>query len=80
MEPLATTSEVIDALGGTAAVARLTGRSMQAVSNWRERGRFTAAAYDPITKALSDIGRRAHPSVWKSLPPSALIQLAASAA
>ena len=80
MEPLATTSEVIDALGGTAAVARLTGRSMQAVSNWKERGLFTAAAYEPISRALSEIGKRAHPSVWKSLPPSALAQLSASAA
>jgi hypothetical protein len=80
MEPLATTAAVIDALGGTAAVARLTGRSMQAVSNWKDRGLFTAAAYEPISRALAEIGRRADPSVWKSLPPSALIQFSASAA
>ena len=72
MEPLASTSEVIDALGGTAAVARLTGRTMQAVSNWRERGFFTAAAYEPINKALNEAGLRASLCIWKSLPPSAL--------
>ncbi len=74
MEPLRTTSAVIDALGGTAAVARLTGRTMQAVSNWRDRGLFTAAAYEPISRALEEIGRAADPRVWKSLPPSALDQ------
>lgn len=72
MEPLSTTSAVIDALGGTAAVARLTGRPMQAVSNWRDRGLFTAAAYEPISRALTEIGRAADPRVWKSIPPSAL--------
>ena len=31
-------SEIIDALGGTAEVARLCETSMQAVSNWRQHG------------------------------------------
>lgn len=77
MEPLASTSAVIDALGGTAAVARLTGRSMQAVSNWRERGFFTAPSFEPITKALAEQGLRAAPALWRSIPPSALAPEAA---
>jgi len=31
-------SELIDALGGTTAVAKLTGQGPTTVSNWRERG------------------------------------------
>lgn len=72
MEPLDTTSAVIDALGGTAAVARLTGRSMQAVSNWRERGFFTAPSFNAINGALSDRKLIAAPSLWRSVPPSAI--------
>lgn len=72
MERLATTSLVIDALGGTAQTARLTGRSMQAVSNWRERGSFPAETYPPITNALSDLGRAADRGLWKTVPSSAL--------
>jgi len=72
MEPLDTTSAVIDALGGTAAVARLTGRSMQAVSNWRERGFFTAPSFDAISGALADKRLAAAHRLWRSVPPSAI--------
>jgi hypothetical protein len=34
-ESLTTASDVIDALGGTTMVARLTGRKPQHVTNWR---------------------------------------------
>lgn len=72
MDALRTTAAVIDALGGTAAVARITGRSMQAVSNWKQRGLFTATAYEPISRALTQIGKEAHPAVWRAVPASAL--------
>ncbi len=77
MEPLRTTSAVIDALGGTAAVSVLTGRSMQAVSNWRSREYFTASSYEAITRALLGIGRTADPSLWRTVPGSAVSGAAA---
>ncbi|WP_132254704.1 hypothetical protein [Methylobacterium segetis] len=79
MDALTTTSAVIDALGGTAAVARLTSRSMQAVSNWRERGFFSAASYQPISVGLAEKDLRADPRLWRSIPPSALISTGAAA-
>lgn len=78
MEPLQTTSQVIDALGGTAAAAKLTGRSMQAVSNWRRRGFFTASVYLVITDALARENKRANPALWRSVPPAALLSGAAA--
>ena len=72
METLRSTSDVIDALGGTAAVAALTGRTMQAVSNWRVRGLFTASTYLVITDALAGKGKRAEAALWRSVPPSAV--------
>ena len=67
MEPLQTTSEVIQALGGTAEVAKLTGRSMQAVSNWRSRGFFTASVYMAITDALARDNKCANPALWRTV-------------
>jgi hypothetical protein len=78
MEPLQTTSEVIDALGGTAEVAKLTGRSMQAVSNWRGRGFFTASVYLTITEALARKSMSANPALWRTVPPAALLSGAAA--
>ena len=78
MEPLQTTSEVITALGGTAEVAKLTGRSMQAVSNWRSRGFFTAASYMTITDELARRSMCANPALWRSVPSAALLQGAAA--
>ena len=49
---LNTANEVIDALGGTLAVARLAGLSMQAISNWRLRERFPPATYLLLNAAL----------------------------
>jgi len=37
-----TVSEIIDSLGGTAAVARMTSLTAQAVSNWRARNSIPA--------------------------------------
>jgi hypothetical protein len=78
MEPLQTTSEVIQALGGTAKVAKLTGRSMQAVSNWKDRGFFTASVYLAITDALARENMCANPALWRSVPSAALLSGAAA--
>lgn len=53
---IATIDDVIDQLGGTSAVARLTGRPAQAVSNWRRRGKAPPEAYLIISRALSERG------------------------
>jgi len=53
MEPLRTTSDVISALGGIQAVVALTGRSTQAVWNWKNRGVFPAWTYLALTGALA---------------------------
>jgi len=43
-----TISEIIDELGGTAAVARMTSTTAQAVSNWRTRNNIPARYWKTI--------------------------------
>lgn len=54
MSTLDTPGAVIDALGGTNAVALLTGRAKSAVSMWKARGRFPndVELYTLLTKEL----------------------------
>lgn len=61
---LSTASEVIDALGGTSATARLTKRKLQSVSNWRAEGRLPANTFLQIGAELKQRGFDAPPSVW----------------
>lgn len=61
---LGTSSEVIDALGGTSATARLTGRKPQHVTNWRASGRLPADTFLIVKKELKAIGHDAPPSLW----------------
>ena len=75
---LATASEVIDALGGTAAAAALAARvyqsvkpSLSAVSNWRKAGRLPAATFLVFTTELAGRGYRASPTLWSIAPASA---------
>lgn len=63
MQVLDTTKAVIDALGGTKAVAELTGRKYTAAHNWRS-SRFPANTYRAITIALEEKGLSAPPSLW----------------
>jgi hypothetical protein len=64
MAKLKTAVEIIDLLGGTRAVARLTQRSEQQVSRWKSSGRFPALTYLVMTGALADRGHWASPSLW----------------
>lgn len=57
--------EVVKALGGTSAVARLTGRKPQNVSNWKASGHFPPNTFTTLTKALEDRGCTAPPSLWR---------------
>lgn len=56
---------VIAALGGSAAVRRLTGQSPQALHNWRKAGRFSATTHAVMKNALGDIGRDADDKLWR---------------
>jgi hypothetical protein len=70
MRQLQTASDVIDALGGTAATARLTGRRYDtAVSNWRATGRLPPDTFVVITKALKDRDKTAPLSLWGMKEP-----------
>lgn len=61
---LKTASEVIDALGGTAEVARLTDSSLQSVSNWRASGRLARSTFMVMGEALAEIECEAPPRLW----------------
>ena len=59
---------VIDALGGSAVTARLTGRTMQAVSNWRSAKRIPPEFYLLMVSALKEKGKTAPQSLWGMEP------------
>lgn len=56
--------EVIDALGGTAAVAGLAGVGSSAVSNWIKRGRISRGSFMTVRDALAAQGKEASPSIF----------------
>lgn len=59
-----TTSDVIEALGGNMAVARVLNASPQAVSNWRRFDTFPSNTYVALSAALRAIDKSAPPSLW----------------
>lgn len=61
---LSTVDEIIDALGGTAATARLTQRKLQSVSNWRAEKRLPANTFLRMDSELKRLGFQASPSSW----------------
>lgn len=61
---LQSASEVIDALGGTAATARLTDRRAQHVSNWRKTGRLPPDTFLVLKTELNERNCRASPELW----------------
>ncbi|MFA7280817.1 MAG: hypothetical protein WC100_12040 [Sterolibacterium sp.] len=64
MLELNTTSEVLDALGGNAGVAELTGSKPKAVWNWRSFDKFPANTYAVMIAALQERGKTAPASLW----------------
>ena len=64
IENLTSTSDVIDKLGGTRAVANLFGCGVNAVSNWRVSNRFPADTYEALTAELTRHGHAASASLW----------------
>jgi hypothetical protein len=62
------TNQVIEALGGNAAVAALTGRWPGAVSNWRSLEHFPANTYVIMRKALEKLELEAPDWLWDMEP------------
>lgn len=69
-KPLTTTTDVIEELGGTSAVAELTGSTYAAVFNWRGFETFPSKTFLVMEKALAAKGRSAHPSLWGMIAAS----------
>jgi hypothetical protein len=61
---LRTTTEIFEALGGTKAVALITGRKYSAAYNWRKAGRFPANTFLKLKIALREKGHTAPASLW----------------
>jgi hypothetical protein len=57
---------VIDACGGTAAVARLCDVGLPTVSNWRERG-FPATTYAVLQAELKRRKHKAPDKLWNGM-------------
>lgn len=66
---LHTSTEIIDALGGTQAVADLLGAKYTAVFNWRTFGALPANTYVTLLGALEKNGCTASPRLWGMREP-----------
>jgi hypothetical protein len=64
MDELLTSASVIDALGGLAAVASLTGSQYRAVANWKSFNSFPPRTYLVMIEALRVRGFTAPPALW----------------
>lgn len=62
------TNQVLEALGGNAAVAALTGRQPGAVSNWRNLDHFPSNTYVVLGKALEALELEAPDWLWDMGP------------
>ena len=65
MVELIDTTSVMEALGGTDAVAKLTGRKYSAAFNWRSFDTFPPDTFLVLTRALERAGHTAPPSLWR---------------
>jgi hypothetical protein len=63
-EMLDTADKVIDALGGTTKMGRLTGQTPQTVHNWRLRKRIPAEYFLEISNTLASVGKLVTPAVF----------------
>jgi hypothetical protein len=61
---LRSTVAVMDVLGGTKAVAAITGRKYTAAFNWRKQRKFPANTFRDLQKALAAKGHTAPDSLW----------------
>ena len=61
---LQTAGDVIEALGGAAATARLTGKKSQHIWNWKKANRFPPHTFLILSAELERLGCTAAPSLW----------------
>lgn len=62
---LDTTGGLIKLLGGPAEVARLTGRKIQQVNQWRVQGWFSPETFLVMSTALAARGVHPSPRLWR---------------
>ena len=72
MAQLNTTSDVMDALGGNASVAEMTGRTPKAVSNWRKFTAFPSNTFVILKSALALRGHTAPDALWNMTEVSSI--------
>lgn len=70
VETVETVEDVIAALGGSAAVRRLTGATSQQLWNWKARRRIPARLYKRMGQALKAAGVAAKDDIWAIESPS----------
>lgn len=68
-QPVVSAKAVINALGGTAAVAKLTGAPQQAVTNWKRRNKLPATTVMVLRTELQRIGIDAPLALWGVTAP-----------
>jgi hypothetical protein len=69
---ITTVDDVIDALGGTAAIAEMTSALPTAVYNWRAAGKFPTDTYLLIQDELRARGRVAPDHLWPMRRPAGI--------
>jgi hypothetical protein len=62
--------QVIETLGGAAATASITKRTVQAVSNWKSANRLPSWSYLTLSQKLKSKGFKAPPSLWGIKEPA----------
>ena len=69
MRTLNSVADVVDVLGGRAAVARMTDRTTQAVTNWKAAQRFPSWTFLLLRQELASRGYAAPASLWSISDP-----------
>lgn len=69
LQYLSTFDEVHETLGGTSAIARLTGKHPASISNAKRRGFYPRDAYAVMRAELERLGFWAPASLWRQVEP-----------
>lgn len=71
LRSVSTVDEVIDALGGTGATAKIMSLKPQHISNWRAEKRIAARTFKQFEAALIERGLKAPSALWGIIDPLA---------